>query len=208
MELIGLKVWAESRNVLRHANDDEVDFEPTIEDIEYKINDRYYEKHEEQIKKLRNHTKRYSEKKNEQLIKKYLPTKIYDVGENVLIRGTKKNGISNTKLRHVIKGKICKKEKNSMYKMKFQNPLTNLVASKWISVEDIANLQQKHSYKGRIFRKMFLVPLSNEQKLIRPGFDITFNLPPDAILVPLYIICKVLEYTALRKRSDMKWYHI
>ena len=83
------------------------------------------------------------------------------------------------KLRHVIKGKICKKEKNSMYKMKFQNPLTNLVASKWISVEDIANLQQKHSYKGRIFRKMFLVPLSNEQKLIRPGFDITFNQPPD-----------------------------
>ena len=38
-------------NVLRHANDDEVGFEPTIEYIEYKINDRYYEKHEEQIKK-------------------------------------------------------------------------------------------------------------------------------------------------------------
>ena len=41
LELIGLKVWAESRNVLRHANDDEVDFEPTIEDPEYEINDRY-----------------------------------------------------------------------------------------------------------------------------------------------------------------------
>ena len=26
---------------------------------------------------------------------------------------------------------------------------------------------------------MFLVPLSNEQKLIRQGFDITFNLPPN-----------------------------
>ena len=26
---------------------------------------------------------------------------------------------------------------------------------------------------------MFLVPLSNEQKLIRQGFDITFNPPPD-----------------------------
>ena len=38
-------------NVLRHANDDEVGFEPTIEYIEYKINNRYYEKHEEQIKK-------------------------------------------------------------------------------------------------------------------------------------------------------------
>ena len=50
-------------NVLQHANDDEVDFEPTIEDIEYKINHRYYEKHEEQIKKIRNHAKRYSEKK-------------------------------------------------------------------------------------------------------------------------------------------------
>ena len=33
-------------NVLRQANDDEVDFEPTVEDIEYEINDRYYEKHE------------------------------------------------------------------------------------------------------------------------------------------------------------------
>ena len=50
-------------NVLGHANDDEVDFEPTIEDIEYKINNRYYKKHEDQIKKLRNHAKRYPEKK-------------------------------------------------------------------------------------------------------------------------------------------------
>ena len=66
-----------------------------------------------------------------------------------------------------------------MYKVKFQNPMTNLGASKWISVEDIADLQQKHSDKGRLFRKMFLVPLSNEQKLIRQGFDITFNPPPD-----------------------------
>ena len=31
-------------NLLRHANDDGVDFEPTIEDIEYNIKDRYYEK--------------------------------------------------------------------------------------------------------------------------------------------------------------------
>ena len=38
-------------NILRHADDDEVDFEPTIE---YKINNSYYEKHEEQIKKLTN----------------------------------------------------------------------------------------------------------------------------------------------------------
>ena len=42
--------YGRKSNVLRHANDDEVDFEPTIEDIEYKINDRYYKKHEEQIK--------------------------------------------------------------------------------------------------------------------------------------------------------------
>ena len=105
-------------NVLRHANDDEVDFEPTIENAEYKINNRYYEKHEEQIKKLTNYAKRYSEKTYQLLIKKYLLKKIYGVGENVLIRGTKKNGISNTKLRHVIKGRICKKRKNSMYKVK------------------------------------------------------------------------------------------
>ena len=89
--------WRKS-NVLRHANDDEVDFEPTIEDIEYKINERYYKKHEEQIKNQEITQKCYSEKKTHQLIKKYLPTKTYDVGENTLIRGTKKNGISNTKL--------------------------------------------------------------------------------------------------------------
>ena len=40
-------------NVLRHANDDEVDFEPTIEDIEDKINYRNCEKHKEQIKKIK-----------------------------------------------------------------------------------------------------------------------------------------------------------
>ena len=101
-------------NVLGHANDDEVDFEPTIEDIEYKINNRYYKKHEEQIKKLRNHAKRYPEKKKQQLIKKYLLTKTYDVGENVLIQGTKKNSISNAKLWQVIKGRICKKGENLM----------------------------------------------------------------------------------------------
>ena len=66
-----------------------------------------------------------------------------------------------------------------MYKVKFQNPMTNLVVSKRISVEDIPDLQQKHSDKGYLFRKMFLVPLSNEQKLIRQGFDTTFNPPPD-----------------------------
>ena len=150
-------------NVLWHANDDEIHFEPTTEeDIEYKIKNRYHEKHEEQIKKLRNHVKRYSEKKTQQLIKKYLQTKTYDVGGNVLIRGTKKNVISNTKLRHVIKGRICKKGKNSKCKVKFQNPMTNVVASKWISVEDIADLYQNHLDKGCLFRKMFLVPLSNE----------------------------------------------
>ena len=104
---------------MRHANDDEVDFEPTIEDIEYKINERYYKKHEEQIKNQEITQKRYSEKKTHQLIKKYLPTKTYDVGENTLIRGTKKNGISNTKLWYVIKGRICKEGKYSMDKVKF-----------------------------------------------------------------------------------------
>ena len=44
-----------------------------------------------------------------------------------------------------------------MYKVKFQNPMTNLVASKWISEEDIADFQQKHSDKGRLFHKMLLV---------------------------------------------------
>ena len=66
-----------------------------------------------------------------------------------------------------------------MYKVKFQNPMTNLVSSKWISVEDIADLQQKHSDNGRLFCKMFLVPLSNEKMLIRQGFDTTFNQPSD-----------------------------
>ena len=64
-----------------------------------------------------------------------------------------------------------------MYKVKFQNPVRNMGASKCTSVESIANLLQKHS--GCLFRKMFLVSLLNEQKLIKQGFDITFNPPPD-----------------------------
>ena len=43
--------YGRKSNVLRHANDDKVDFEPTIEDIEDKINYRYCKKYEEQIKK-------------------------------------------------------------------------------------------------------------------------------------------------------------
>ena len=66
-----------------------------------------------------------------------------------------------------------------MYKVKFENPMTNLVASKWMSEEDIADLQQKHSEKGSLFRKMFLVRLSNKRKLTRQDFDITFNPSPD-----------------------------
>ena len=57
--------------------------------------------------------------------------------------------------------------------------MTNLVASKWISVKEIAYLQQKQSDKRRLLRKVFLVPLSNEQKLIRQGFDMAFNPSPD-----------------------------
>ena len=76
-------------------------------------------------------------------------------------------------------GKNCKKGKNSMYKVKFQNPMTNVVVSKWISLKDIADLQQIQSDKRHIFCKMFLVALSNEQKLLRQGFDITFILSPD-----------------------------
>ena len=35
--------------------------------------------------------------------------------------------------------RICKKGKNSMLKIKFENPMTNLLASKWISAEYIAD---------------------------------------------------------------------
>ena len=66
-----------------------------------------------------------------------------------------------------------------MYKVKFQNPITNLVVSKWMSLKDIADLQQIRSDKRHLLCKMFLVALSNEQKLVRQGFDITFILSPD-----------------------------
>lgn len=51
-------------------------------------------------------------KKTEQLIRKHLPTKSSDVGENVLIQRTKK---SYTKYK--ISTRICKKRKNSMFKV-------------------------------------------------------------------------------------------
>ena len=38
-------------NVLWHANNDEVDFEQTMEDAKYKIKDRYYEKHNKKKKR-------------------------------------------------------------------------------------------------------------------------------------------------------------
>ena len=62
-----------------------------------------------------------------------------------------------------------------MYKVKFRNPMTNLVVSKWISVEDIVDLQQEQSDK----KGMFLVPLSCKQKLVRQGFELTYNSSPD-----------------------------
>ena len=93
-----------------------------------------------------------------------------------------------------------------MYKVKFQNPMTNLVVSKWISLKDIADLQQIRSDKRHLLCKMFLVALSNEQKLVRQGFDITFcHLMETVILVPLRIIYKELQYTSLQKHLDMKW---
>ena len=47
-----------------------------------------------------------------------------------------------------------------MYKVKFRNPMENLVASKRISAEDIPDLQQM-------------------KKLERQGFDLIFNPSPD-----------------------------
>ena len=68
--------------------------------------------------------------------------------------------------------KELQRRKNSMYKVKFRNPMTNLVALIWY-------LWKKQPDKRYLFLKMFLVPLSNEQKLIRQGFDLTFNPSPD-----------------------------
>ena len=91
-----------------HANNDEVDFEQTMEDAKYKIKDRYYEKHNKKKWKITPNVtlRKKQQQKNQQLIERYLPTKIYDVGGNVLIQGTKRNGVSNTKLWHVTKGRI------------------------------------------------------------------------------------------------------
>ena len=88
-----------------------------------------------------------------------------------------------------------------MYKVKFCNPMRNLLASKWIYVEDVADLQLQQSDKRRLFHKIFLSPLSNKPKLMNQGFDLTFNPSPDenCHFSAINIICKVLEYTALQK---------
>ena len=70
-----------------------------------------------------------------------------------------------------------------MYMLEFRNPMTNLVASKWISVEDIPDLQQI-------------------KKLVRQGFHLIFKSSSmeTRSLLSLHIICKALEYAALQKR--------
>ena len=99
-----------------------------------------------------------------------------------------------------------------MYKVKFQNPMTNLVVSKWISLKYIADLQQIQSDKRRLFYKMFLVALLNEQKLIRQGFDITFNSSPDGnrqFSATMYHLTRItIYYSAKMFRHEVVIYLI
>ena len=69
-----------------------------------------------------------------------------------------------------------------MYMLEFRNPMTNLVASKWISVEIIPDLQQI-------------------KKLVQ-GFHLIFKSSSmeTRCLLSSHIICKALEYAALQKR--------
>ena len=48
-----------------------------------------------------------------------------------------------------------------------------------ISLKDVAELLQKQTDKRCLLCKIFLVPITNGQKLIRQGFDITSDPSPE-----------------------------
>ena len=86
--------------------------------------------------------------------------------------------------------------------------MTNVVASKWISVEYIANLQQKQSDKRLLFGKFFLVPLLNEQKLIKQGFELTFNPSPDGNCQVNVIACHLQNIRIYRSAETLRHFRI
>ena len=82
--------------------------------------------------------------------------------------------------------------------------MTNLVASKWISAEDIVNLQQKQSYKRCLFPKTFLVLLSNKEKVARQGFGLTFNTSPDGNSQPSAITYHLQSIRIYRSSGTLR----
>ena len=57
-----------------------------------------------------------------------------------------------------------------MHEGKFQNAMTNMFFSKLISADDFADFHKNQSDNRYFFRKMLLVPLSNEKKVDKARF--------------------------------------
>ncbi|KAL9980474.1 hypothetical protein ACROYT_G009074 [Oculina patagonica] len=105
-----------------------------------------YNRHFGNVKKLRKRALRYSRRMNERMVKRYArlcKTPAYKRGDEVLVRyRPDRRGNIPPKRRVVLKGTIVKKGKtNAMYKVRIVPPKSEKEIEKWVSIEDIANLQ-------------------------------------------------------------------
>lgn len=80
-----------------------------------------------------------------------------------------------------------------MHIIKSRYPVTNCVNSNWISDKDFADCSEKQRDEKREFRKLLKITSTNDEKLIRQGFDIIFNSTPDENWqsVSLHFHCKI-----------------
>ncbi|KAL9983848.1 hypothetical protein ACROYT_G006088 [Oculina patagonica] len=139
-----------------------------------------YNRHFGNVKKLRKRALRYSRRMNERMVKRYArlcKTPAYKRGDEVLVRyrPDRRENIP-PKRRVVLKGTIVKKGKtNAMYKVRIVPPKSEKEIEKWVSIEDIANLQSETEKKKRVkqekkrkleeLRKKLYIPMTQDDHL-------------------------------------------
>ncbi|KAL9960366.1 hypothetical protein ACROYT_G033814 [Oculina patagonica] len=139
-----------------------------------------YNRHFGNVKKLRKRALRYSRRMNERMVKRYArlcKTPAYKRGDEVLVRyRPDRRGNIPPKRRVVLKGTIVKKGKtNAMYKVRIVPPKSEKEIEKWVSIEDIANLQSETEKKKRVkqekkrkleeLRKKLYIPMTQDDHL-------------------------------------------
>ena len=155
-----------------------------------------YVSHTEQTKRLRRKAFRCSDRINDRTLKRHerLNTcSVYHPGDTVLVRYGKGKGKYVPTKRHILEGRVIKKNKRfDSYKIRVRVPGSKLSTSLWFPVEDIADFKSnlttnktkrvKRKRNTKRKNKNLLIPLTKDdrlEQLTNQGYELIYDPPGD-----------------------------